>query len=297
MGRMFKIALALFLIGVGVIAIFSVVTDENIFGRISDEDYEKVELLYDADEFDTLDVDFENRDIFVRESEDDQIKVVYYVTEKDSVTVTESGDTLKLLNEVDWYDQLFTWFNLVTNDDYYDIYIYVPLSQDYNFDLDTSNGNLDVVNLDNIKNFKFDSSNGRINISNVEADLIDVGTSNGTITVENTVVNGTVDLYSSNGRINLTNLTTDSQVIADISNGKIIATDIKCHSITLDTSNGDISLEIVGDKSDYEVYMSTSNGDLDYDGIGVTDEHFNLNGIYLVDLDSSNGDVSVVFID
>ncbi|MCK5732459.1 MAG: DUF4097 family beta strand repeat protein, partial [Tenericutes bacterium] len=261
MGRIFKFALALFLIGVGAVAIFSAVTDENIFGRINDEEYEEVVLVYEADEFETLDFDFENRDMFVGESEDDQIRVVYYVTEKDSVSVTESEDTLYLLNDVEWYNQIFTWINQLSSDDYYDVYIYVPTSEEYNLDLDTSNGNLEIASLDNIKSFRFDSSNGRINISDVEADLLDIDTSNGTITVENTIVNGTVNLNSSNGRIILTNVTTDSQIIADTSNGRIEATDIKCHSIMLDTSNGNVSLEIVGDKLDYEVKMDTSNGD------------------------------------
>lgn len=295
MGKIFKLALALFLIGVGAVATFAALSDEPIFATVNENDFEYNELVYDADEFTMFDFNFENRDFIIRPSTDGSIKITYYTTEKDDVVITEDTDTLTLVNDVEWFNNWFIGFNFAVNDDFYDVYVYLPTTEAYDLSIDTSNGTLDINDLDNVETLRFNTSNGMITVDNVTTQIMTLDTSNGAVRLTDVTIEGDLEADTSNGRIYLTNV-----VIEDIdcytSNGKIIAVGVDCDNIKLRTSNGDIELELTAAKEDYEVKMSTSNGDLNYDGIGVTSERFNEDGGFLADLHTSNGDITIDFI-
>ena len=78
-------------------------------------------------------------------------------------------------------------------------------------------------------------------------------------------------------------------------NGSITGLNVSSEDIRLNSTNGTIDLEVAGDKDDYEVFMDTTNGDMIYDGIEVSQEHFNTDGIHLIELDTTNGDVRLSF--
>jgi DUF4097 and DUF4098 domain-containing protein YvlB len=316
MGKLFKIALALFLIGVGAAAVFTTISEEPIWGSVSDEDYEYNELLYDADDFTGFNFDFVNRDFLVETSEDNQIKVTYWTTERDDVVVTDSGAVLKLENDVEWFSQVFIgWNSIVSDEQYFDVVVYLPDSVDYDIDFDTSNGAFVMSEIDNINELKFETSNGTIRVEDCDTSSMDFKTSNGSVTIIDCVT-PTIDVYTSNGTITITNVETTGLLNVRTSNGKILLTDvesgsihgkssnqkiiaenIKCDDVFLDTSNGSISLTIYGDKADFEVRMDTSNGDMTYDGIGVSQEEFNLGENNKINLDTSNGDIEIIFVE
>jgi hypothetical protein len=296
MGKLFKIALALFLIGVGVFAVFTVISEEPIWGLVNDEDYLYNELTYDADEFTGFDFDFDNRDFIVGISEDDKIKITYYTTERDNVTVTDSGDTLKLFNDIEWTFTLFSGWNSIINDeDYFDVEVFLPASVIYDVDFNSSNGSLDMVGINNIDVLKFATSNGRIDIDNCNATSMDFYTSNGTIELTTVEAIGLIKIKTSNGKIKLTDVEAGS-IEAKSSNQKITGVNITCSDVDFDTSNGSISLSIYGDKEDFEVFMETSNGDMTYDGVGVSQEEFNIGEDNKIKLDTSNGNIELIFI-
>ncbi len=296
MGKLFKIAFGLFLIGVGLVAVFAALTDTNILSAVNEDDFVLNELIYDADEFDKFDFDFDNRDFIISGSDNDEIKIVYYTTEKDPVVVTENDGTLELVNDVIWYDQLFVGWNFLTDDDYFNLYLYLPDSMVYELELKASNGDIDIFNIENFSDVFISTTNGIVEIDNVISDSLDLNSSNGRISVSNTTNLQEIDINTSNGRIYLTDVETSS-VDAYTSNGKIIVKGLISTDISLDTSNGSIEVEIVGDIDDYEIFMDTSNGSLSYDGILVESEHLNENGQYEVRLDTSNGDITLTFID
>lgn len=297
MGKIFKIALALFLIGVGIVATFAALSDEPIFetfAAVNEDDFEYNELVYDADEFADFDFEFENRDFIIRPSSDGSIKITYYTTEKDDVVITEDGDTLKLVNDVEWYNNFFIGFNFVVNDNFYDVYIYLPSTVVYDLIIDTSNGILDMNDINNINVLDFNTTNGMITLDNVSTQTMTLDTSNGAIRLTDVSILGDLEVDTSNGRIYLTNVVAND-IDCYTSNGRIIADNVDCNDIKLRTSNGGIELTLAGEKADYEVQMSTSNGDLTYDGIGVTSQRFNEDGQYLADLHTSNGDITIDF--
>ena len=316
MGKLFKLALALFLIGVGVFAIFTAISDEPIWGSVNDDEYVYSELIYDADEFTGFDFDFSNRNFIVRTSEDDQIKVTYYGTERENITVTDTGDVLRIKDDVEWIFQIFSgWNSIITDNEIFDVEVFLPESVIYDIDFDTSNGTFDILEMDNIDVLDFHTSNGRTDLVDCSATTVNVYTSNGQIYVED-CESSSFDLDTSNGRIELVNVTATGLIKLDTSNGRIILTDvtaatiygdtsnqrieatnINCDDVSLDTSNGDITLSIYGDKDDFDVYMDTSNGDMVYDGIEVSQERFNTGEDNKISLDSSNGDIELIFLE
>ncbi len=296
MGRFIKIALALFLIGLGIVAVVVAVSDENPF-NIDETEFEKVEYSYEADDLNSFDLNFENRSFYIKESLDGQIKIEYYVNEKETVTVNDNDLTLEITHEVDWVNQIFSWFNYLGDNDFYDVYIYLPTSVTYDVMLHTSNGILEIYNLDNIGVLTFSSSNGRIDLENVEADNIDVATSNGRIELANVTVAENIRLDTSNGKIKLNNVVAGKDVSADTSNGDVTVAEIIAEDIELETSNGSIDVSLYGDKDDYKLIAGTSNGDIDYDGLGITGGVVNSSGIYVLDVDTSNGNITITFLD
>ncbi|MBN2541042.1 MAG: DUF4097 family beta strand repeat protein [Bacilli bacterium] len=294
MGKLFKIALGLFLIGVGVFAIFSVLTDNNVFATVNEEDFTYNEVTYDADAFSGFDFNFENRDFIIRVSENDEIKVTYYTTEKDTVEINFVGSTLELVNDVEWYNQFFIGFSFLVNNDFYDVYLYLPASEIYDLDLFTSNGTIDILGIDNLATVNFGTSNGRISVDSIAATSLDLDTSNGKIRVQDAVLTSDLQLHTTNGSITVENISC-ADLHGTTSNRAISASNLTCDSVYLGTSNGDIDLEIFGDKADYEVTMTTSVGDMVYDGIEVSQEHFNIGALYEVELHTSNGDIVVSF--
>lgn len=294
MGKLFKIALALLLIGIGGFVAFSIMSDDPLFATVNDEDYVYNELIYDASEFTNFDFDFSNRDFFIEPSEDDKIKIVYYTTDKDKVVVTDSTTTLVLLNKVEWVTNWFSGWGNVINNDYYDVYIYLPTSGNYDFDIDTSNGNLNMEDIANLESFVYDTSNGGITLNKVTANSLDLYTSNGVVTLTDVSVQTDIEIDSSNGKVLLTDVAAD-KIVADTSNGRILATRVDADEIELDTTNGNIIISVIGNKDNYQVDMSTSNGDLEYDGLGVTEGRINAAGENSISLDTSNGDIELTF--
>lgn len=295
MGKIFKFALALFLIGVGCVAVFSVMSEEPIFGTFgSDQDYELQELTYDAADFTGFSFNINNRDVIIEASEDDEIKVVYYTSEKDAIIVDDEGTELSLEKDVEWFMNWFSGWGTFFNDEIFDLYLYIPTTLDYDIDIYTSNGTLTITDLDNIKDLDFDTSNGRLTITNVLADDINLGTSNGGCYLTDVTVVNDLKIDTSNGRINLSNVTADT-IEGDTSNGGIFATNLVSDDIDLDTSNGNIEVTIIGEKDDYEVDAETSNGDIDWDGLGVTDGIINEDAPNKLRLHTSNGNIDIIF--
>lgn len=294
MGRLFKIALALLLIGFGGFVAFSIISDDPLFASVNEEDFIYNELIYDAADFTNFDFSFDNRNFFIEPSETDEIKIIYYTTEKDKVKVTDTTTTLVLLNKVEWFTNWFSGWGNFLNDDYYDVYIYLPTTEIYNIEIDTSNGNLTMEGMDNLNTFVYDTSNGKLTLDTISANSLDLNTSNGVVTLTDVHSESNIIIDTSNGRILLTNVEAET-IKADTSNGAILAEGIEANRIELDTSNGKIKLNVLGDKDDYRVDMSSSNGDLLYDGISVAEGPINSDGEKSISLDSSNGDIEVTF--
>ena len=190
----------------------------------------------------------------------------------------------------------------------------LPSDANYNIDIESSNGKLEISNYSNLGNLDFDTSNGSITLNQITATKLDLETSNGPISLEEVNVTGTVDLYTSNGRITLTDLTATQKVYFKSSNGSlnllnvtapivegitsnngVTADNVVTDNLDLSTSNGNVTVTIHDDKNNYAVNMTTSNGSRYYDGVKVDQSVFNSSASKSIDLHSSNGTVRLDF--
>ena len=296
MGKLFRLAMVLFVIGVGLTVTFLALSDQPVLNTIHEDSFEFQELHYDKDQFTEIEIEFFNRDYEVLRSADDRIHIEYYQTEFDIIEADDTTETLEIENKIKWYDRIFNGWNFTISRSFYIVRIYLPETETYDVSLETANGDIKVIDVDGIREFEAETSNGLISLNQFDANRIELKTSNGAIHLSDVTSSNTMNMRTSNGRITLFDVYSKS-IDASTSNGKIIAEAISSESIELDSSNGDISLSIVGEKEDYKVVLETSNGDMLYDGIEVVQETFNPSGIYFIKLDTSNGDVSVNFMD
>lgn len=146
-----------------------------------------------------------NGNIEVQRSTDYKVEVIYNISASrghlsDVVTGTDAsrdGDTLKLKAEAKLSDPTR---QMIYNHGA-DIVVKVPANSTYTLTLTTSNGNIDVPQLNGNK-LSIDTSNGNIDVSAGNYSAIDAATSNGNIGVRlPNVTQFSLDAATSNGHI------------------------------------------------------------------------------------------------
>jgi hypothetical protein len=154
-----------------------------------------------------------------------------------------------------------------------DLRVAVPANLEVN--ADTSNGEIHVSGMDNIRN---------------------ITTSNGAIYVTDS--NGRANLHTSNGRIEVRNFTGALQ--AKTSNGRVIASGEVNGDWQLKTSNGDIEVTIPTEGS-YRYQFSTSNGSIEAPNPPFAGRESQKRyrgevngGRYKLEFSTSNGDIDVI---
>jgi len=295
MNKLLKYGLAILLIGFGIVLAVSITSNSNIFGT-NEDNYTLTEKSYTGDEFNAIDFDFDNRHVIITQSSDDQIHLTYYLHEKDELEYNDTESELVFEISRKWYFNILS-FDIFTNKEYFEVVLALPTTTTLeNIDLATSNGVLNI-NVSNVFDaVDLQASNGRIDILNIEANSLVAMTSNGDILIDDLAVHNSTNLKTSNGAINIEYLTS-KDLKANTSNGRINAENIISEDINLDTSNGRIFLSVIGEKDDYRVTLSTSLGDKIYDGLTVQSGTINTSGTKSIDLDSSNGEVEVAFVE
>lgn len=295
MNKLLKYGLAILLIGFGIVLAVSITSNSNIFGT-NEDNYTLTEKSYAGDEFSSIDFDFDNRHVFITQSSDDQIHLTYYLHEKDELEYNDTESELVFEISRKWYFNILS-FDVFTNKEYFEVVLSLPTTTTLeNIDLATSNGVLNI-NVSNVFDaVDLQASNGRIDILNIEANSLVAMTSNGDILIDDLAVHNSTNLKTSNGAINIEYLTS-KDLKANTSNGRINAENIISEDINLDTSNGRIFLSVIGEKDDYRVTLSTSLGNKIYDGLIVQSGTINTSGTKSIDLDSSNGEVEVAFVE
>jgi hypothetical protein len=283
MKRLFWIAMLLFVLGLITTVTFGLIARNELrsFAQ-GEEDFEKITICIAKEEWKDLtdlSVEIFNRSLYVLPSETDEIVVTYYNTPNGYITEKKEGN--KLLYDETIRFRLFSfswdWIKGLMNPDYNRFYLYLPKDLLINLKLDTTNGRLEISDIQ-LKELKGNTSNGRIVLDDVEAIKIDVSTSNGTVVANGVEAEESVKLRTSNGRITVEKMETPY---------------LKC-----DTSNGRINVEIEGKKDDYFVSMTTTNGNYYVNGVKSLNAELNNEKLAKkIILDTSNGDIYISFAD
>jgi len=290
-----KIGLVLIIIGFVASVAFGIVAGASFTSYFGDEDYTYVEKTYALDDFTGFDISLDNKAVIVLPSETGNVEIKYYDSDLNWINVDESGSTLIMESDHEWYANLVVNFNFISLAKYADFYLYIPVTENYDIKIQTANG---IMTMDDYLN----------------AGVIDLATSNGTITLTNVASDSTIDLKSSNGRIELTNVESPDEISMDTMNGRIVMNQVETESIVADTSNGkvtgsgivtsnleahtsngDIELSLQGSFADYHIQMSTSNGGYYLNGDKVTLNVYNTDKTNDIDLDTSNGNIEISF--
>ncbi len=297
MGRTLKIGLGLLLIGVGIIAVFASLSKDSALSIVSDKDYIYHELAYDNNTYQNLNLDLDNRNVYVRQSDDNQIKIQFYDTEKQPINATGDSDTLNLISvKTPWYESIFSGWTALSNQEYFKVYLYLPdNSVDYNLNISSTNGEISVISALALGNLVVHTSNGKITCDSIDLNIFNGSTSNGTITFEDVNVATSLTVNTSNGRMYFTNVSGD-KLDANSSNGLASAININFNKTDISTSNGNITVTAVGSSDDFRIHMSTSNGHKTLDGVRVDQSDFNTSLTNNIDLRTSNGDVDLEFV-
>jgi len=269
-----KISVLLIITGLFLFGAFYFINGGSVPGS-ADEEYEQIDVTYE-DLFDSINLLMSNRSVYVHPSENDEIRIIYYQSERDYFDIDTTTSTLKVENQTEPRFFTFGWFWWIQNQEVLDVHLYLPLDSLYNLEVRSSNGKITVDGLTQLGNVELRSSNGELTILNVpQMDELRLVTSNGAITLQNVSIE------------NASNLTT--------SNGKIKLTQVQSHNMIATTSNGGIETTMVGDKDDFKIDVATSNGSIYLDDLKIGNQIINPTKTNLLRLKTSNGTIRIHF--
>ena len=214
-----------------------------------------VEKTYtvNASKIDSLYLETSNKDVTVKQTTGNEIKVVYHESKKDTFTISDSGRELEIIN--DSSIRIIPQFFIFLYDD--DITIYIPSNVKLDVKIKTSNSEISVSDL-NFNDLELITSNASIDIENIGASTTFADSSNGDIDIVGSTVKDLV-IDTSNSDIDMVDINADN-ITAKTSNGKIDANKVDVAvNIDLKSSNGSISGEIVGNMYDFSIKSATSN--------------------------------------
>lgn len=277
MRKIIGITLLLLFLGVLFTVIGFLLGDETNFTIIDRPNYTLKELTYEASEIYDLDMILDNRDVSIIPSDNNQIVITYYESEYDWFEVETEEEQLTIINRTKWFLGI-SWGIFSLGYDYNKVEIQLPVSVlEYALDIKTSNGRIDLNDLVQIKELKLISSNGTIAVNDVHvSDYFKLDTSNGKILINDISCDALMNIHTSNGEINIDKLRADNLVA--------------------NTSNGSITVKIVGQYENYRIEMDTSNGTNYIDGEEKNDSVYNPSQTNLINLDTSNGSIRLNFV-
>lgn len=276
-----------------------------------------VERISIDDSTETIRILSRNSKVVVQSGESDEIEiqsVLKYlnilgekqareVEEQSKIHITE-GKTLLIEPKGKRYRNLF-W----QNEARIDLVITVPSQMVFAYDLQLTNGDVTISNLDTDDRIRIRTTNGDITVDTVSGEL-DISTRNGDIRLRN--ADSSVQIKTSNGDINISNVSSSVQAVT--SNGDIGVVNVYS-GLDIRTSNGDVVIRSPEVRGDWQI--ETRNGDVslyvpetgDYrlQGTGPTGrvtlpwlkvksrsvEGQTGDGTYLVELKTNNGDLDI----
>lgn len=221
------------------VLIFSIQhNDENIWFGDNMERIEKnisKEESYDISEIENLKFNFKSSNVKLILTDEEQVKVVQYVSNKNqnrnSLSVQKSGNTLEISENIKRGIYFFYWNNVS-----YDIYL--PKSYPKNLELIAVSGDVEIDKLE-MQDIKFNLSSGDIKIENeLKANEIDLVTISGDIQIKN-ISSEKVRIESTSGDIEVGEITGDTElktVSGEISVRKLYG------NMDLETTSGDIEI-------------------------------------------------------
>ncbi len=249
----------------------------------SDEKYVKKTFEVKKDEINEIKIETHNDKVSVVPTDGDIIKITYYTNKYN--TYTEDLSMNKICLKKDKKFRIFAFdFSLFTKFEEIMITVEIPKDISEKLDVDTNNGTIQVSDLDFSK-ISLKSSNGRVELKNINtSEDLDIKTSNGSLTFENVKSSKSINASTSNGKINLDTVIAENEIELDTSNGIITIKDVVCMDFKAETSNGRIEADMLEADS---IDIKTSNGKIDATIVGNQNQ-------FTQEFKTSNGDKEII---
>lgn len=263
--------------------LFSLVGCGALINRDADYTLVEVDGIFDID---TFSANCQNNRFVVSPSPDDSFKLTYYKAEYYPLNHEVEDRTLTLEGKYTKSVAGYVSSKIST------VTLFVPESFLGNIDIVTSNGGISLNNL-SLNIVDLSTSNGGVKLTNCALEKVNINTSNGKIELNDISAEGKIKLTSSNGALALKNITA-AVIDGKTSNGKISLSGVDCADIEMDTSNGRITADILGEAKDYTIFAKTSNGDIYLQGEKIKKGTIQ-GGEKSLSLITSNGKIEINF--
>lgn len=251
--------------------------------------YDKVELyneVFNIEDIEKLDLNLIAFDVTIRNSEDDNVRVIINGKEdrKDKISISNDSNALKI-NESQWKSFCFGF--CFWNDE---VIIYLP--KDFNKEIKIKNTSGDIIFLDsylsdmNIQSvsgdikvmealdLKVKSVSGEVAIS--KGNNIEINTTSGDIAVDKALVSkissvsgdirigetGNVELSTVSGDIDINDLEVDGSSNIETKSGDVKIGKINETYVETRTTSGDVSINYNDRKSENTLNVKTISGDI-----------------------------------
>ena len=280
------IALASVICGLGLFAA-AVAVAGGRFDAFQTRVYEEKSFSAQIDGLSLVSVRDDNHAIRFVRSDDSQIHVTYYESDREFYDIRTENGTLEIVyrNDRKWYEKLF-------NLNFQQISVTVALPDEYvgAIAADTSNSTVTVTGLDIDGDMNLKTDNGRIEIRDSSAMNISAVTSNGAVLLKGVETGAGIRAETSNGRMTAELVRCGTELTLTTSNGAVSLDSIFAgEAITLKSSNGSIAGSIDDWEGNYRITSKTSNGENHLpEDWGSGDKR--------LDVKTSNGTIDIEFL-
>lgn len=249
------------------------------------------EKTIDSKNISTVQIQSDNADINIYESNEDHIKVILEgetsTNRKKQFTVDADDSVLAIR----YKEKFHSWFHF----DFFHVYkpvhlnVYLPEKEYELFEITNVNGEI-IVEKQKINDLDVKTTNGDIELNNIRSNKVSVKTSNGDMELKD-VAAPNIHVDSVNGSMLLNEL--EGDITGETTNGNFsVTTKDLNRNIKLKTVNGDMVIRTAQEPKNTEFNVSVVNGD-----INILDKYSGSakigNGENLIELTTTNGDITV----
>ena len=247
--------IGMILIVVGFLVFFAVLAFNGFnLTKIFKGDYQTNTYNINED-FNEISLIIDTADVMLVKSQDGKCKIECYekADEKHIPTVENKSLTIKLEDNVKWYNSLFNFGNPK-------IKIYLPKLEYEALIVKADTSDIELNTPMNFKSVNMELSTGDISLDGVITNEIKLSVSTGDMELDNINCNGNISLNCSTGDIEINNVNcknlTSTGSTGEISLDNLIATE----KIYIERSTGDVEF----DRMDAgEIFIETSTGDVE----------------------------------
>ena len=260
-------------------------------------------------------VDYNDADVKVIFSETAEKVTLSYprlLTKKNQpaseIYLSDTNGKLQIRERILWRK---TWLNWNFTD--MELVLTLPAARSYALSIETDNGDINLTgassNLTSLRlstdngdietkgvnivcsgNIDVESDNGDIELGKFSAVNVTAEIDNGDIELSGGNASGKIELSSDNGEIEIKGALVANTISVETDNGGVYAMNgiLDAQRVAIETDNGNVKIRLIGEQSDYSIYVRTDNGKSNVRSQAGGDRNLSL--------DSDNGDIFVSFI-